>query len=250
MGIGRIGRLVIFLALVALASERPAQAQWGFGGGGFGWGGWGGWGYPLPSYAYGVAPRASVRDGIRVDTSNSYERSARTSIYRDRFDAATMRRLEDQVARRRFPASQQQNNSATANPARVATPAPASNANTGANSNTTLASHQQQAPSLSSFFDDGGKLAWPGESPVDGDLAAKRQAADEAIAAVFKHRNDPDGASVTLAANARKKLLAYGQPALQVMRTTRPHAIADNFHSYLLELYDALAAATAPQRSA
>lgn len=249
MGIGRFWRLTLFLALVALASERPAQAQWGFGGGGFGWGGWGGWGgYMLPSYAYGVSTRASVRDGTTVDTSNSYQRRSRVSTYQDKYDPITMRHLEDRVARRPRPQAQRSGTTtAQRNANNTAAPAPAPAANNSAN--TALAS-QRQVMSLSAFFDANGKLAWPGDSPVSGELIAKRQAADAAIEAVHQHAKDPGGAPVSLVADARKKLLAYGRPALQAARTSGPHALADNFHSYLLDLYDALAAAAQTPRVA
>ena len=45
---------------------------------------------------------------------------------------------------------------------------------------------------------------------------------------------------------AREKLLVYGQPALQVIRSTTTPRIAENFHNFLLSLYDSLAQAANP----
>ncbi len=53
-------------------------------------------------------------------------------------------------------------------------------------------------------------------------------------------------ASVSSAAFARQKLLDYGRPALQEIRSSSTPAISDAFHMFLLSLYDSLAQSAAP----
>ena len=56
------------------------------------------------------------------------------------------------------------------------------------------------------------------------------------------------GGPATLASvtDARSKLIAYGQPALKLVRDHSSPMIADTFHAFLLSLYDSLAAAATP----
>ena len=46
--------------------------------------------------------------------------------------------------------------------------------------------------------------------------------------------------------DARQKLLDYGRPALQYVRTHETARVADSFHGFLLMLYDSLAQAANP----
>ncbi len=103
---------------------------------------------------------------------------------------------------------------------------------------------------LASFFDASLTLVWPNEAPAGGELKEKRDASDEASRAVLEEIKRQALASVSSAAHARKKLLGYGQPALQEIRANATPAIADAFHLFLLSLYDSLAQAAAPPQAA
>jgi hypothetical protein len=99
---------------------------------------------------------------------------------------------------------------------------------------------------LASFFDASQKLIWPSESPTAGELQEKRNVSDEATLAVFVETKRQITASVSSAAFARQKLLDYGRPALEVIRSKATPAISDAFHMFLLSLYDSLAQSAEP----
>jgi len=126
-------------------------------------------------------------------------------------------------------------------PARAEAPAPANDAQA-------QAKPPAARPSLplASFFDAAGRLVWPSDSPVDGGLKTKRDASDQAVTAVRREVDAQGWAPISLAAEARQKLLDYGRPALQEIRETSSPRIAETFHEFLLGLYDSLAAAAIP----
>ena len=99
---------------------------------------------------------------------------------------------------------------------------------------------------IGSFFDASRMLVWPSDAPVEGDLITKRDTSDQACLAVSdlvdKHRSAP----ITTVTYARQRLLEYGQPALQFIRSHTTPRIAENFHQFMLSLYDSLAAAANP----
>jgi len=99
---------------------------------------------------------------------------------------------------------------------------------------------------IGSFFDASRMLVWPSDAPVEGDLITKRDTSDRACLAVSdlvdKHRSAP----ITTVTYARNRLLEYGQPALQFIRSHTTPRIAENFHQFMLSLYDSLAAAANP----
>jgi len=53
-------------------------------------------------------------------------------------------------------------------------------------------------------------------------------------------------ASMAAVTDARNKLLDYGRPALQIVRTQETPRVADSFHLFLLSLYESLAQAAMP----
>ena len=112
-------------------------------------------------------------------------------------------------------------------------------------SNATAAARRPVVP-IGSFFDASRILVWPSDAPVEGDLITKRDTSDQACLAVSdlvdKHRSAP----ITTVTYARQRLLEYGQPALQFMRSHTTPRIAENFHQFMLSLYDSLAAAANP----
>ena len=99
---------------------------------------------------------------------------------------------------------------------------------------------------IGSFFDASRMLVWPSDAPVEGDLITKRDTSDQACLVVSdlvdKHRSAP----ITTVTYARNRLLEYGQPALQFIRSHSTPRIAENFHQFMLSLYDSLAAAANP----
>jgi hypothetical protein len=102
---------------------------------------------------------------------------------------------------------------------------------------------------LLSFFDASQKLIWPSESPTVGELKEKRDVSDQASVAVLEETRRQSAASISSAAFARKKLLDYGRPALQEIRSSTTPAISDAFHMFLLSLYDSLAQSAEPPKS-
>ncbi len=99
---------------------------------------------------------------------------------------------------------------------------------------------------IGSFFDASRILVWPSDAPFDGDLITKRDTSDEACLTVSDLVDKFRSAPITSVTYARSKLLEYGQPALQSIRGHSTPRIAENFHQFLLSLYDSLAAAANP----
>jgi hypothetical protein len=103
---------------------------------------------------------------------------------------------------------------------------------------------------LASFFDKENQFVWPGDSPTDGDLKAKRSTFDEASQAVLTETKKNGVASIASVTVARQKLIDYGQPALKFVRTHATPRIADLFHVFLLSVYESLAQAVNPTSAA
>jgi hypothetical protein len=146
------------------------------------------------------------------------------------YDIATRRAIEERVAR----------HPQTPRPApSVPRPAPATA------SATPDAPSVSMTVSLANFFDRYGGFVWPSDAPTNPDLLAVRHESDQAVAAVRKEYDALGIASVSTVADARFKLLEYGRPALEHIRSTSTPAIADMFHVFLLSLYRNLEVATA-----
>ncbi len=99
---------------------------------------------------------------------------------------------------------------------------------------------------IGSFFDTSRMLVWPSDSPVEGDLVTKRDTSDQACLVVSDLVDKFRSAPITTVTYARTRLLEYGQPALQYIRSHSTPRIADNFHQFMLSLYDSLAVAANP----
>jgi len=99
---------------------------------------------------------------------------------------------------------------------------------------------------LASFFDASLKLVWPKESPIDGDLKQKRDISDQASLVVLNETKRYQTATLSSVTEARQKLLDYGRPALQKIRSTNTAPIAESFHQFMLSLYESLAQAASP----
>jgi hypothetical protein len=99
---------------------------------------------------------------------------------------------------------------------------------------------------IGSFFDASRTLVWPSDSPVDEGLLEKRNTSDRACLVVADLVEQHRSAPITTVSYARQRLLEYGQPALQLIRSRSTSRVAESFHLFLLSLYEALAQAANP----
>jgi hypothetical protein len=89
------------------------------------------------------------------------------------------------------------------------------------------------------FFGSEGRLVWPAQAPLEGDLSGKRASVDSSMAVLKTETAGSSPIQVASIINGRNELLAYGQPALAYLRENRPSQ-ADSFHAWLLDLYNTL----------
>lgn len=99
---------------------------------------------------------------------------------------------------------------------------------------------------LASFFNEYGKLVWPSDSPVSGDLQGKRDISDQASKSVLDTVKARGAAPLGSVTDARNKLLDYGRPALKIVRDKNTAVISEGFHAFLMALYESLAQAATP----
>jgi hypothetical protein len=222
--------VTILAGTAALFGGGRAEAQWGYGGYGI-FGGFGNYQarevtdfYNQRSLIAGQAAYAA-RGGGGGNNANMYYNHAMDRDYYPKFDTRSRSGVVDL---RYGPA-----------PAASTTPAPAP-----APAATTMAA--RPVLPLNRFFNGENTLVWPADSPMSGDLGTKRQASDAACLAVLKQKNAQGYALVATVTEARGKLVDYGQPALQFLRTYSTPRIADTFHLFLLSLYDSLGQAAQP----
>ncbi|MBX6312530.1 MAG: hypothetical protein IRY99_06365, partial [Isosphaeraceae bacterium] len=154
--------------------------------------------------AYAARPHNLTAPMVQVRDNNALAEF-------QKYDVATRRAMEERVAR--YPETP-----APAPPSRDAPAVPL-------------------AVSLGNFFNRYGELVWPAEAPTHGDFKAKRDLSDRASVSVLKEYNERGLAQLTTVADARRKLLDYGRPALEYIRKSSTPAIADMFHVFLLSLY-------------
>jgi hypothetical protein len=225
------GALSFLAATIVLSlSSTPALAQ-----DGWGWGIFGGLNIvPSPTdflNQHTLSRAAAGRPGPTsfrpyANSSNAYFNNIRDNGFVNHSD----------VRRRQPPVYRSERARSLGNTANVPAEAPPASAT--------------PAPSpvlpLSSFFDASRTLVWPGESPLAGDLRAKRDISDQASLVVLDETKRHLAASITTVTEARQRLLDYGRPALQAIRAESTPRIADLFHAFLLALYDSLAQAASP----
>ncbi len=225
--------LTAMLAFIALGfGSNTARAQWGMGG--MGWGlGLGFRNVPSPSDFLNQHALVRAGQGLQdvpsrtpyANNPNSYINKIRDNGFVSHADV------------RRRPTSYDPRPTASML---------ASDGGAGARPQAAPVAASVIAPPLSSFFDAALKLVWPNEAPTDGDLKEKRDLSDQASVAVLKETRGSSPASISSVTHARQKLIDYGQPALQKVRTESTPAISDTFHGFLLSLYDSLAQAAEP----
>jgi hypothetical protein len=230
---GNDGRRIVALGLLAGSivlgpGTSSARAQWGHG---WGWGGFGGFNYvPSPTsflnqQAHLNASRAGppVSNRPYAGSTNAYFNRVRDNGFVSHYD----------VQRRRPPGERPRPPASLGDQALAQTEIQPAAAST----------RPQPIIPLASFFDASRSLVWPGEAPATGDLKAKRDVSDESSLAVLDETKQHGAASVAAVADARQKLLDYGRPALQEVRTQATPRVADTFHLFLLSLYESLAQA-------
>jgi hypothetical protein len=110
---------------------------------------------------------------------------------------------------------------------------------------TMAASKSRQVRPLTDFVDSSGKLVWPGEAPAEVGLTEKREIFERARLAVLEEAREHGSASIETVTAARQKLLDYGRPALQQLRSSSTPRAADKFHIFLLSVYDSLGRSSA-----
>jgi hypothetical protein len=96
---------------------------------------------------------------------------------------------------------------------------------------------------LASFFNRAAELVWPEIAPVEGELKEKRDDSDASSRVVLGEYQAMGRATIGSVTDSRQKLIDYGQPALQLIRTNSTPRAADTFHVFLLSLYESLAQA-------
>ena len=226
--------LLVAWAALAVASS-DARAQYGMGGMGFGFG-MGMRTVPSPSESINQlslvqAQRATmgpVSNNVYANNPNSYINRVRDNGFTSHYSLDSRRSPGLGTARRRPSNSSQ----ASDNPTQPEAPTVA-----------------RPVVAIGSFFNQARKLVWPSDAPAAGDLIVKRDTSDQACLVVAELVEKFRSAPITTVTEARQKLLDYGQPALQDIRSHTTPRIAETFHLFLLSLYDSLAQAAEPPAS-
>jgi hypothetical protein len=224
-----LGMLFVAVAALGLAPGR-AEAQFGgFGGGGFGFG----FGFNnVPQPGTFINSKALIDAGrnthvpsrdVYANNPNSYINHIRDNGFVEHYDVYR----HDSSYNRYSPPS--------------APPA-------GPRTTPTAMTAPQPMPSLplASFYNAEGHIVWPADAPTAGELNEKRSAFDQASQAVIAESKKTGVASIATVTDARQKLLEYGRPGLQYVRTHETARVADTYHLFLLSLYESLAQAINP----
>jgi hypothetical protein len=217
--VGKLAAAILVVTVAVLLVPERACAQFG----GFGYGGFGFRPVPTPeTFINSLAltnaghPPALPSRNVYGNNANSYINHVRDNGFVDRYS----------VDRREMPSYR--------NPTRPQVAPP------------------PQVPSLplSSFYNPENVLVWPSDSPMEGDLKAKRAVFDQSSAAVLSESKKYGVASMASVTDARNKLLDYGRPALAYTRAHDTPRISDSFHMFMLSLYESLAQAINPGQTA
>ena len=223
------------MAVAVGGGTNRAEAQFGMGyGGGFGYGGWGGFSsVPKPeSFVNSLALVAAARPSTApnghpyANDSNSYINHVRDNGFVERYSA------------------DRQAYSSYGNGTR-ATQSVARSSATPTETAMLVARPKPRLP-LDSFYKADNTLAWPVDAPVEGEMKEKRATFDQASQVVLAETKKNGVASVAAVTDARQKLVDYGKPALQYVRTHETARLADTYHLFLLSLYESLSQAANP----
>jgi hypothetical protein len=222
--------LAVAAAVLGFGTDR-ANAQFGFGG--FGGGGFGiGFGFNnVPQPGTFINSKALIDAGrnthipsrdVYANNPNSYINHIRDNGFVEHYDVYR----HDPAYYRYSP------------PRQLASP----------RTTPTAMTVPQQMPSLplSSFYNAEGHIVWPADAPTAGDLKDKRSAFDQISQVVLAESKKSGVASIATVTDARQKLLDYGRPGLQYVRTHETARVADTYHLFLMSLYESLAQAINP----
>lgn len=228
----RLVRAAILFASVVLpcgSVSNRAHAQFGFG---WGFGGMGGGqignymaqrninqrSAAAANYAYSIRQSIPGSGNVYANNPNAFSNRMRDNTsFNQTYDVSTRR-------------------DATASAAR-------GSARRSATNNSPAPAAASAVVSLRQFFSAMGKLVWPQDAPVTGNLQVKQELASESASAVLQQVNAQGFAPVGMVTDARAKLIDYGTPALDYLSQHLSAAAVDPFHQFLLSLYDALGAA-------
>jgi hypothetical protein len=229
-------RRLFVTAFVAMASfgclSERAAAQWGFG---MGFGAWGGF-HPVPSPQIYLNEKSLVdasRD-THIPTGRPYANDPNSYINHIRDNGF----VEKYNVDRREPAYYRYGSASYPSPGQ------------GPSRTTMTAAQARPVVPLASFYNAQSELVWPSDAPTEGALKEKRTTFDQASLAALTEKKESGVASMAAVTDARNKLLDYGRPALQFVRTHETPRIADTFHLFLLSLYESLAQAATPTAQA
>ncbi len=222
--------ILLAAAVFGFWSDK-AEAQYGMGFGGFGYG----FGFtPVPqpgtfinSLALTAAGRPSTAPGGRpyAGDPNAYINHVRDNGFVEHFS----------VDRSQAPSYAYANRPSVARSSSVAR-------NPAVPPAMTVPQPKPVLP-LASFYNGENVLAWPSDAPLEGDLHKKRATFDDASRLALAETRKSGVASLASVSDARRKLIEYGQPALQYVRAHETPRLADTFHLFLLSLYESLAQA-------
>jgi hypothetical protein len=167
---------------------------------------------------------AAARQQGAFPSASTHDRPVtRDAEFFEKYDAETRWAMEARVARRTPPRPR---TTATSRAA-PATPTP-------------------PVVPLVSFFDRDRRLAWPSDAPTQGDLASKRAVSDKATLATLDEVTARGVASIATVAEARRRLVDYGKPAMADLMARSTPRVSDAFHMFLLSLYESLGQASTP----
>lgn len=246
-------RLLATVAAAIAPWVGPGQAEAQYGG----YGGFGGYGFNLYNQnAYTDVNFLNQRSLINAQAAAANRPKALTAPtfqtrddgFYDKYDLATREAMIDRVVR--DPGREM----GTADPSgvlpRTSTPRPVRNSSQPPQLNQNPPPPPVPASvNLANFFNKDNQLVWPSVSPITGDFGKKQTVADQAALAVRNEYDMKGLAQLSTVTDARRKLVEYGQPALQYVREQSTPALADSFHVFLLSLYGNLGnAATIPKK--
>jgi hypothetical protein len=217
--------VTVFLAMAALflGGTTQARAQYGFGGG-FGWGLGFGFRQVPPPIEY-------INQKSLVDAARGYQGPTRTPYAGS--SNAYFNHVRDNGFVERYNVDRREPSYYRYVPTSARAAAP-----------------EKPLIPLASFYDPQGQIAWPADSPANGELKEKRATFDQASQIVLDESKKSGVASMAAVTDARQKLIDYGRPALQYVRGHETARLADTFHLFLLSLYESLAQAANPAQVA
>jgi hypothetical protein len=231
-------------ATFGFGTSRESHAQFGgaFGGGGFdgGFGGQG-FGFVLGGFSQVPKPQSFLNDKALIDAGRDTRVPSRV-VYANNSNSYINHIRDTGFAERYHAAPRGSSHSRSAQPPTHSSP--------GVSRTAVIVEKQLPSLSLASFYESTGQIVWPANSPVVGELKEKRTAFDQASQLALAETKNNGVASVATLSGARQKLLDYGRPALQYVRTHGTPRVADEFHHFLLSLYGSLGQADHPTATA